>query len=150
MKIIGNPLILAQVTYPGWLAAGRSKGARGAREEAGSARGGAAGVPESRNTLGMLLGLSLPISMAMGDPRAIFCLESKNYTFFARSGISSDDSYLGTIIASIPQMIDNWRKVLLRFTRQPYLWISILKYSLLIFIQSLSYRFHRFGYGYTP
>ena len=29
MKINENPLILAQVTYPGWLAAGRSRGARG-------------------------------------------------------------------------------------------------------------------------
>ena len=54
LKILENPLILVQVTYPGWLAAGRSRGARGAREEAGSVRGGAPGVPEDRNMSGML------------------------------------------------------------------------------------------------
>ena len=61
MKIIENPLSLAQVTYPGWLAAGRSRGARGARKVMVSVPGGAAGVPESRNTLGMFLPLYMTI-----------------------------------------------------------------------------------------
>ena len=61
-KILENPLILAQVTYPGWLAADRS---RGAREEAGSVRGGAAGVPEARNMSGMSSVMSVPILMAI-------------------------------------------------------------------------------------
>ena len=67
-KSLGNPLILAQVTHPGWPAAARSGGAGGAREVVGSAPGGAAGVPEASNVLGMLLGMSLPISMAIGGP----------------------------------------------------------------------------------
>ena len=65
MKINENPSILAQVTYPGWLPAGRSRGARGAREEAGSVRGGAAGVPEARNMSGMSSVMSVPILMAI-------------------------------------------------------------------------------------
>ena len=54
-------------TRGGW-AAGRSGGARGAREVTGSARGGAAGVPESSSMPGMRLTLvlSLLISMAIG------------------------------------------------------------------------------------
>ncbi len=67
-EINENPLILAQVTYPGWLAADRSRGASGAREEGRSARGVAAGVPEASNGLGMLLVMSLPISMSVGGP----------------------------------------------------------------------------------
>ena len=50
--------------------------------------GGAEGVPKSRNTLGMLQGLSLPISMTIRGPQIDFCLELqiltisyKNYHF---------------------------------------------------------------------
>ena len=65
MKIIENPLIIAQVSYPGWLVAGRSREARGAREEAGSVRGGAPGVPEARNMSGMLSVMSILLFMAI-------------------------------------------------------------------------------------
>ena len=56
----------AEPGYPGWLPDARSGGVGGARETVGAARGGAAGVPESRNTLGMLLVVSLPIYAAIG------------------------------------------------------------------------------------
>ena len=71
LEILGNPLVWAQSDHPGWPAAApsaRSGGARGAREAAASARGGAAGVPEACNTLGMLLVVSLPICTAIGGP----------------------------------------------------------------------------------
>ena len=63
--------------YPGWLAAARSGGVAGARETVGSARGGAAGVPESRNMLGMLLVVSLPIYMTIRGPKSIFAQNTK-------------------------------------------------------------------------
>ena len=80
MKIIENPLIIAQVTYPGWLAAGRSREARGARDEAGSVRGGAPGVPEARNMSGMLSVMSLPLYMTFRGPQIDFCPEHQILT----------------------------------------------------------------------
>ena len=75
LEMLGNPLVWAQSdlvwtqwAHPGWSAAARSGGARGARGAVASARGGAAGVPEPCNTLGMLLVVSLPICTAIGDP----------------------------------------------------------------------------------
>ena len=68
MEILVNLLILVQAAYPGWQASARSGGAGGAQEATGSARGGAAGAPESQNMLGMLPVLSLAICMAIGGP----------------------------------------------------------------------------------
>ena len=67
-KSLENPSVRAQVVYPGWVAAGRSEEARGAREVSVPARGGAVGVPESRNMSGMLPVMSLPIFTAIGGP----------------------------------------------------------------------------------
>ena len=69
-----------------WLAAGHSGGAGGAREVSGSVRGGAVGVPEARNILGMFLERSEtpenhPERPTM--PKSEFgILNSKNANFF--------------------------------------------------------------------
>ena len=68
MKIHENQWISARPGYPGWPPAGRPGGAGGAREVVVSVRGVAAGVPESRSMLGILIGVSLPLFTAIGDP----------------------------------------------------------------------------------
>ena len=59
----GLPRVIAR-----WRTAGRPGGAGGAREVVVSVRGVAAGVPESRSMLGILIGVSLPLFTAIGDP----------------------------------------------------------------------------------
>ena len=88
MKIIENPLILAYIAYPGCLAAACSAGARGAREAAGSERGGATGVPEAGNMLGMLPQLSLPICGTFGGLQSVFLGFFEKLHFFKKMTIS--------------------------------------------------------------
>ena len=66
MKINENQGFWALRGYPGWPAAGRRGGLGGAREVVVSVRGVAAGVPEARNTFGVMLAVSPPICMVFG------------------------------------------------------------------------------------
>ena len=82
LKKLQNPLISTQADHPGWPVVARSGGTAGAREVVASARGGAAGVPEARNTLGMSFVVSLAVCTTIGVPRSIFGLGPKNVFFF--------------------------------------------------------------------
>ncbi len=65
-------MIVAQVTYPGWLAAGLSRGAQKAAKVMKSMRGAAVGVPEFGNVSGMIPVWSLAIYTTTGGPKSIF------------------------------------------------------------------------------
>ena len=105
LKILENPLkfmdlgpsrVADSCSLQG--AAGGARGAaRGAREAAGSVRGGAVGVPESRNISGLLPVLSLLARGTPGDP----CGPTHSRIFFCSRFRLGGSTYLISVSCSL-------------------------------------------------
>ena len=65
-------MVWAHFGYPGWMLVSSREEWEKLEKSENLMRGGAVGAPEARNKLGMLVAMSLQLSMAIGDVQTRF------------------------------------------------------------------------------